>query len=138
MDLIYWITRFDAVHGMFLGFMVTAIFGVIVFIITKICSFSSYDKDDREICRKIAKGCRCFIAILPISVLGLIFTPTTNEALVIFGVGETIEWVKSNDKVKQLPDKAVEALSLYLDNINEEQRNKETKKNKSEFIKLEE
>ena len=49
------------------------------------------------------------------------FIPTTNEALLIYGVGGTIDYIKSNDTAKQLPDKCVKALDKYLDNINKEE-----------------
>lgn len=51
-----------------------------------------------------------------------IFIPTTNEALLIYGVGGTIDYVKSNKTAKQLPDKCIKALDKWADNINEENK----------------
>jgi hypothetical protein len=42
----------------------------------------------------------------------------------IYGVGGTIDYIKSNDKAKKLPDKCIEALDKYLDNINKEEKDK--------------
>lgn len=50
-----------------------------------------------------------------------IFIPTTNEALLIYGVGGTIDYIKSNSTAKQLPDKCVKALDKYLDNLTKEE-----------------
>lgn len=61
-------------------------------------------------------------------IVGLInfFTPTTNQALLIYGVGVTIDYIKSNGTAKQLPDKCVKALNKWVDNLNEEkQENKQ-------------
>ena len=60
-------------------------------------------------------------------IVGLInfFIPTTNEALLIYGVGGTIDYIKSNDTSKQLPDKRVKALDKYLDNLTKEENQKE-------------
>lgn len=54
-----------------------------------------------------------------------LFIPTTNQALLIYGVGGTIDYIKSNDTAKQLPDKCVKALDKYLDNLTKEENQKE-------------
>jgi hypothetical protein len=38
----------------------------------------------------------------------------------IWGVGGTIDYVKSNATAKQLPDKCIEALDKWVDSLNEE------------------
>ena len=43
------------------------------------------------------------------------FTPSTKELYAIYGIGGVIDYVKSNDKAKQLPDKVIDALNKYLD-----------------------
>ena len=57
-----------------------------------------------------------------ISIAGvmLVFIPTTKEMLLIYGVGGTIDYIKSNDTAKELPDKAVKALDKYLDEISKD------------------
>ena len=45
-----------------------------------------------------------------------IFLPTKDELYCIYGVGQTIDYLKSNKEAKQLPDKAIKALNFYLDN----------------------
>ena len=56
--------------------------------------------------------------------MGLVFVPKTNEALFIYGVGTTIDYVDNNETIKQLPDKAVQALDKYLDSLNKDEENK--------------
>ena len=70
-----------------------------------------------------------FIFVTIIAGLINFFIPTTNEALMIYGIGGTIDYVKSNETAKQLPDKYIKALDKYLDNINkeEEQNDNESK-----------
>lgn len=70
---------------------------------------------------------KCFITALVTVVLcgiGLVFVPKTNEALLIYGVGTTIDYVDNNETIKQLPDKAVQALDKYLDSLNKDSENK--------------
>ena len=50
---------------------------------------------------------------------------TRNEALMVYGIGGTIDYIKSNDTSKQLPDKCVKALDKYLDNLTKEEEQKE-------------
>ena len=61
-------------------------------------------------------------------IVGLInfFIQTTNEALMVYGIGGTIDYIKSNETAKQLPDKCIKALDKWVDNLNEEkQENKQ-------------
>ena len=68
---------------------------------------------------------KIFIFVTIIACLMNFFIPTTNEALMIYGVGGTIDYVKSNETAKQLPDKCVKALDKYLDNLTKEENQKE-------------
>lgn len=45
-----------------------------------------------------------------------VFIPSKKELYLIYGVGTTIDYLKSNDTAKQLPDKAIKALDKWLDN----------------------
>lgn len=67
---------------------------------------------------------RSIIATLVLIVIN-IFIPTKNEALLIYGVGGTIDYIKSNDKAKQLPDKCIIALDKWVENLNEDNNQKE-------------
>lgn len=64
-----------------------------------------------------------------ISIAGvmLVFIPTTKEMLLIYGVGGTIDYIKSNDTAKELPDKAVKALDKYLDEISKDKQDEKDK-----------
>ena len=129
METMYWITRLDELNITFGILLIISIFGTIAFIVANIISATSEFEDVREGAKRVKQKLTLFFVIFIISTIGCIFIPNTNEALVIYGVGETLEWIKDNDKAKQLPDKAIEALSLYLDNINAElkENNEDTK-----------
>ena len=53
------------------------------------------------------------------------FIPTTNEALMIYGVGGTIDYVKSNETAKQLPDKYIKVLDKWAENLTKEENQKQ-------------
>lgn len=64
---------------------------------------------------------KCAIVFF-VSIFMNLFIPTTNEALLIYGVGGTIDYIKSNDTAKQLPDKCIKALGKWVENLNEEKK----------------
>lgn len=69
---------------------------------------------------------RCAV-VFCVSIFINIFIPTTNEALLIYGLGGTIDYIKSNGTAKQLPDKCVKALDKYLDNLTKDENQKDGK-----------
>ena len=65
---------------------------------------------------KIGSKTLCIsIIIFVIGLIGKTFIPTTSEALVIYGVGESVEYLQHNKDAVQIPDKALQALNKYLD-----------------------
>lgn len=134
MNEIYWITRLDGICG-FLTFIAvfSVVATVVLFFIGLIKRSDAYihNEDSKTLEQHIetSKMClyfakRCAI-IFFVSVSINFFIPTTNEALLIYGVGGTIDYIKSNDTAKQLPDKCVKALDKYLDNITKEENQKQ-------------
>ena len=132
MNEIYWINRLDVIN-VFLTLIAvfSAISAVVLFFIGIIKRSESdiFNKDSQtweqhietsKMCLYFAKRCA---VVFCVSIFINIFTPTTNEALLIYGVGGTIDYIKSNDTAKQLPDKCVKALDKYLDNLENQKEN---------------
>lgn len=123
MEEIYWITRLNGIN-VFLN--VITVFGI-VFTVISIGGYIFTKNDDcvddcwKKFWIKLFKY--CFPATIIVTLL-FIFTPTTKEALMIWGVGGTIDYVKSNDTAKQLPDKCIEALDKWIDSLNEQENNR--------------
>ena len=64
-----------------------------------------------------------FFIIGLLGILGVVFIPDTKEAYVIYGVGNTIDYLKNNETAKQLPDKAIQALDKWADKFLTEEEN---------------
>lgn len=64
------------------------------------------------------------ICIALICSLANVFIPTTQQAMMIYGVGTVVDYVQTNEDIKQLPDKCVQALDMWVDNCIEEQQKK--------------
>lgn len=123
MNEIYWITRLDTVNIILL---ISLIVGCIIAIIATITILSmrneySHDEEDDNyiLAKKVLKVSSIVTSII---CLLFIFTPTQKQALIIWGVGGTIDYIKSNETAKQLPDKCIQALDKFVDEymLNEE------------------
>lgn len=115
MNEIYWLTRLDSI----VGFLY---FATIVGLIACVLSFAVSIQTDTYEDETVKKARRIFKKSLIVSVMACvinIFTPSTKEAFVIYGVGSTIDFVKSNDKAKQLPGKVVDALDKYVESLSD-------------------
>lgn len=118
MNELYWITRFDGILTVVVIFLLIFLLLTLVFLIVY---FITYDKDEQKVFRKRAIICGSigiFLLIL------WAFIPSTNQALIIYGVGGAIDYIKGNDTAKQLPDKVIIALDKYLESINAETEKK--------------
>lgn len=109
----YWITRLTAIHDAFLFVFIASIIVSIVFGVFLIAT-----SDEPTNYRGAKKTFTLGIIFAVLGGLGLTFVPKTSEALLIYGVGSTIDYVENNETIKQLPDKAVKALDKYLDSLN--------------------
>lgn len=59
-----------------------------------------------------------FIPLLLISIL----LPNSKQAAIIYTAGSTIEYVQNNEKIQELPDKAVDCLNKFIDDyLNEDE-----------------
>ena len=131
MNEIYWITRLDAISDFL------TIIAIVSFLISVVmAAFAMYNRFEADDYAEGGKYYNCYMqrfkiflkyfkrSILVIIVLCVInvFIPTKNDALLIYGVGGTIDYIKSNDTAKQLPDKCIKALDKWVENLNEEKK----------------
>ena len=135
MNEIYWITRLDAISDFL------TIIAIVSFLISVVmAAFAMYNRFEADDYEEGGKYYNCHMqrfkmflnyfkrftfAVIVVSSINF-FIPTTNEALMIYGIGGTIDYIKSNETAKQLPDKCIKALDKWADNLNEEkQENKQ-------------
>ena len=116
MSEIYWISRLDYICNLFI--VLSIVFGVIVVVggFTLIVADKS-DNDYPVILKTVKKS----LLIFSCSILVVIFLPNTKQAYMIWGLGGTIDYIKSNETVQKLPDKTVQCLDKFIDKyLNEE------------------
>ena len=131
MNEIYWITRLDAICAFFLIVSILSflLLGILLFV-AKISKINA--EHDEENCedwneymqryKECMRYAKIGVIVFLVSVFINIFIPTTKQALLIYGVGGTIDYIKSNETAKQLPDKCIKSLDKWVDNLNEEKQ----------------
>lgn len=111
---IYWITRLDALNGLLEVFIAISAIVSIIFAFLYFIDKSAGCKETPFFKRIVQNSIPAFI----ISTLLYVFTPTKEDMFLIYGIGGTIDYIKQNDKAKQLPDKCINALDAWVDSLN--------------------
>jgi len=115
---LYWLTRISAFReGLLLLEIITPFALILIPILLGLLEIDNDAIKDKYIkfCKKCAIG--WFIGLIV-----LLFLPSRKELFLIYGVGGTIDYIKSNDKAKQLPDKCIDALDKWVESLNDKDK----------------
>lgn len=122
MKEIYWLTVIGNLH-----YVLIAIFAILVFVgISSLLLYvftEAYETKEREVISRFTK--KIFLEAICTGII-LCFLPSKEDLLAIYGIGGTIDYIQSNDKAKELPDKVVDALTEYLEYVTSD-KNKDEK-----------
>lgn len=119
MNELYWISVIGNLNTVFwVGFGASL---TILFVASLVFLSERPDREDedRELLLKTCKHCTI---IAFICALCAIMVPGTKELYLIYGAGSIVDYCKGDPKVKEVPDKAIEALNRYLDSISENKK----------------
>lgn len=122
MSEIYWLTRVDTLNTIF-GWMIAipVIVGVLMFIVFLVSMESLRNNEIEENWLAFKKYCKKFrnvlLPVFIVGILGIGFCPTKNDMLLIYGVGGSIDYLRSNPTAQKLPDKCIEALDAWVDEL---------------------
>lgn len=75
-------------------------------------SYNGYNEEKKKTMLSIIK--KTFICFI-LSCIFAIFVPSYTQMLQIYGIGGTIDYIKSNETAKQIPDKCIKALDLFIE-----------------------
>lgn len=115
MNEIYWITRLDAANGLLEAFI-----GISAAVSVLFTAFYFAGKTEEwETVPIFKRVIKTSIPTFIISLLLYTFTPTKEDMFLIYGIGGTVDYIKQNDKAKQLPDKCINALDAWVDSLND-------------------
>lgn len=110
---IYLITRMGILMPICAGISVLALAVFLVSGLNYVCD-SKY-----EINVKVLK--RSGIVFV-ISLMGVIVFPSKEDMLLIYGVGTTLDYIQENETAKQLPDKCIEVLNIWVESLTDEKK----------------
>lgn len=117
---IYWLQRLGNIGFCFnIGFWLCTFIAIVI----AVWCFSVWCfMDDCEGFRykHLIPWVKKFAMVFAFFTIGSIFIPTQHDLMVIYGLGGTIDYIKNNDKAKELPDKVVNALTRYVDYLEKE------------------
>lgn len=117
---VYLITRLTALNGFFFAIaLITGIIAVICAIVYGVNNIDEYRYNEKSqaTLKKWIRNCTITCVA---STLFNIFTPTTKDAMIIYGIGTTVDFLQENENVQQLPDKCVKALNDWVDSLVED------------------
>ena len=114
MSELYWLTRLEYIQNFLV--IVMSISGIVLFF-SFILWFMADCVDEAKLTLKWVIGS---FATLVISSLIFVFVPSTKEAVLIWGVGSTIDYLQENETAKQLPDKCINALNDWVESLSDE------------------
>ena len=114
MEEIYWITRLDTIQGFCIGGLVIGFLLLFTWCMFKVCDEKSYSTLK-------------WSGITSVFIFGLavMFIPTSRYAMLIFGIGTTIDYIQNNETAKQLPDKCIKALDNWVETLNPDKNEKD-------------
>lgn len=122
MSEIYWLTRVDTLNTIF-GWMIAipVIVGILMFIAFLVSMESLRSNEIGENWLAFKKYCKKFrnvlLPVFIVGILGIGFCPTKNDMLLIYGVGGSIDYLRNNPTAQKLPDKCIEALDAWVDEL---------------------
>ena len=118
MKEIYWLQVIGNVGEITTGVFIFAIFALVLLTLA-FFTHDVYDEEQERQYQLIKRSMKYAFITLFIAAIGFVFIPSNKQILAIYGIGGTIDYIKSNDKAKELPDKVVDALTKYLETVGE-------------------
>lgn len=113
MSELYWLTRLEYIQNFLV--IVMSVSGIALFISFIMWLMANYVEEAKLMLKWVIGT----FATLVISSLIFVFVPSTKEALLIWGIGSTIDYIQENETAKQLPDKCINALNDWVESLSD-------------------
>lgn len=116
-EKIYWLTRLDAIGGLFTGVIIFASIALIgYYMYYWIQKEVDWDDDEAKAFRDSAKWFRRIAkSALIVGAIGSTFLPTRNEAILIMAGGKTMDYIQSDTSLSKIPYQTTAAISEYME-----------------------
>lgn len=124
MNEIYWMTVIGNLSTTLTVVWIVALIIVVVMLLVLLISEGDViaEEDSKH---SFFKWLKRIVVCGVIAAMANIFIPSTKEMLLIYGIGGTIDYIRTNDTAKQLPDKYIKVLDRFADKyIDEPEKDK--------------
>lgn len=119
---LYFISIFDSIIGVSIVFSILGIVAAVAWIIC-VClnagieedTSSSYDMECLRTNNMVIKISKPFVRVGIVCLIIATFLPSTKQGYMIYGISNTVEYIKSNKTARELPNKAIVAIDRWLD-----------------------
>lgn len=118
MSEIYWITVMGHIRIASIIMVVASVISLLALAV----AIADNAGDDEDLDKKMKQHFKRILIALAFGTAVLVFVPSTKEMLAIYGIGGTMDYIKGNEKARQLPDKVVDALDKWFDDENGEEK----------------
>jgi hypothetical protein len=114
---VYWLTRLDAIKGIFTAIGILSIIASMVFLVVGACIRDSWSIDDERIAYEKKTSMKWIMRAIPSGIAAFIFIsmsvlcPTTKEAAVIYILPKVV----NNEQVQNIPAKGLKILEAKFD-----------------------
>lgn len=116
--LLYWFNAIGTLSNVVFGLLITTT--IIAALMTFIGFIAFINKCDDDDWPRFFLCYRRALVVTAILSVAVVFIPSTKDLYVMYGVGNTIDYLKSNETAKELPDKAIKVLDRWLDSENKD------------------
>lgn len=107
---IYFISRFDTI------IVVSSVVATICGFIISFVGLIGFIEKEEQLLHAAKKAILPFIISFTIA----IFTPSSQTAFAMYGIGTIVDYVKENKELTNIPDKCIKALDVWLNKQLEE------------------
>lgn len=121
-EKIYWITRLDGIHSLFVSMAVISVLSIIAIIIAiyyyrDFIHFYEGEalKARLSIIAKLNKLLKIAFITASIGIIVSTFLPTKNEAIAIIAGGKTIDFIQKDKSISKIPSQTTLLISKLLD-----------------------
>lgn len=118
METIYWLQVLGNVAGLGKLLLVLSVMALVGLIVAIAVNFD--EGLEGKACKSIVKFLKWLMLPLFTSIAIVVFVPSEKQLYAIYGIGGTIDYIKSNDTARQLPDKVIKALDEWVDSQSKE------------------
>lgn len=124
MNELYWIGRCAAVNEIAGAVIVLALLILAIICVGIFVGFLEDVSPDENL-PTAWKWIKRLTVIGSVATLFYVFVPSQKEMYLILGIGGTIDYLQSNEKAGQIPDKCLDAIDAWVDALVEDEKSKE-------------